>query len=224
MSGIVKLRIKSLFACNEADIVGAARDIASERVSADRIENIDLNFLPGNLTRQCRSLIESYHDVHGYACLPDILWKSRLGPFIEKHSELRQFLRKASTTRSAKKANDGFVRIATTILALEILASSFAGWGALYPEAADGARAILKRTARGTHLPLMEFYLYPPKYMSSAAIATLAPPPVERQKGEAEVYRASKRELSGERQAPNYVNPVQPSDGRLPHRISLPSV
>ena len=173
--------------------MGVERDIANETVSADRIENVDLNFLPGNLTKQCRSLIESYHGVHGYACLPDILWKSRLGPFIEKHSELRQFLRKASTTRSAKKANDGFVRIATTILALEILASSFAGWGAIYPEAADGARAILKRTARGggAHMPLMEFYLYPPKYISSAAIATLAPPPLGRQIGEVWLYRAS---------------------------------
>ena len=25
----------------------------------------DLSFLPGTLTGQCRSLIESYHDVHG---------------------------------------------------------------------------------------------------------------------------------------------------------------
>jgi len=70
---------------------------------------------------------------------------------------------------------------------------SFAGWGALYPEAADGARAILKRTARGggAHMPLMEFYLYPPKYISSAAIATLAPPPLGRQIGEVWLYRAS---------------------------------
>src|SRR6201987_498697 len=204
--------------------MGAARDIAGEFASADRIETIDLSFLPGNLTKQCRSLIESYHDVHGYACLPDILWKSRLGPFIEEHSELRQFLRKASTTRSAKKANDGFVGIATTILALEILASSFAGWGALYPEAADGARAILKRTARGAHLPLMEFYLYPPKYVSSAAIATLAPPPLGRPIGEADLYRASSPELSGGNQALNYVNTVQSADGRRPHPIGDPSV
>ena len=202
--------------------MGVATEIANESVNADRVENIDLNFLPGNLTKQCRSLIESYHEVHGYACLPDILWKSRLGPFIEKHRELRQFLRKASTTRSAKKANDGFVRIATTILALEILASSFAGWGALYPDAADGARTILKSTARGAHMPLMEFYLYPPKYISSAAIATLAPP-AGRQIGEAEIYRASKPELSGERQALNYVNTVQSTDGRLQQPIVLPS-
>jgi hypothetical protein len=183
------------------------------KVASESIESIDLGFLPGNLTRQCRSLIESYHEVHGYACLPDILWKSRLGPFIEKHAELRQFLRKASTTRSAKKANDGFVQIAMTILALEILASSFAGWGALYPEAADAARSILKSYAPGPHMPLMEFYLYPPKYISSAAIATLAPPP-GRQIGEAEFYRASKPELSGEKQALNYVNAVQAADGR----------
>jgi hypothetical protein len=202
--------------------MGVATEIANESVNSDRIENIDLNFLPGNLTKQCRSLIESYHEVHGYACLPDILWKSRLGPFIQTHSELRQFLRKASTTRSAKKANDGFVRIATTILALEILASSFAGWGALYPDAADGARAILKSTARGTHMPLMEFYLYPPKYISSAAIATLAPP-AGRQIGEAELYHTSKPELSGERRALNYVNTVQSADGRLPQPVVAPS-
>jgi hypothetical protein len=151
---------------------------AIDRVSNDagQIESIDLCFLPGNLTRQCRSLIESYHEVHGFACLPDVLWKSRLGPFIEKHKDLRQFLRRASTTRSAKKANEGFVLIATTILSLEVLASSFAGWGAIYPDAADAARLILKRNAGGPHTPLMEFYLYPPKHISSAAIAALAPP------------------------------------------------
>jgi hypothetical protein len=109
-------------------------------------------------------------------CLPDILWKARLGPFIQQHREFPQ-LRKASTTRSAKKSNEGFVRIATTILSLEMLASSFAGWSAIYPEAGSMAQAILKRNARGSHMPLMEFYLYPPKYISSAAIATVVPPP-----------------------------------------------
>ena len=137
----------------------AATAVAIESSNSHRIENFDLGFLPSHLSRQCRSLIESYHEVHGYACLPDILWKSRLGPFIEKHRELRQCLRKASTTRSAKKAHDGFVRIATTILSLEILASSFAGWGAIYPEAGETACAILKRNGRGAHMPLMEFYL-----------------------------------------------------------------
>src|SRR3974390_3875637 len=113
------------------------KGFAVESGTPDRLDNFDFKFLPSTLVAQCRSLIESYHEVHGFACLPDILWKSRLGPFIERHRELRQSLRKASTTRSAKKSHEGFVRIATKILSLEILASSFAGWGAIYPEAAE---------------------------------------------------------------------------------------
>src|ERR1700734_1106983 len=156
--------------------ISSDTDVAIGGALAEKADNPDFSFLPKSLSVQCRSLIESYHELHGYACLPDILWKSRLGPFIETHLELRQLLRKASTTRSAKKSHEGFVRIATTILSLEILASSFAGWSAIYPEAGSKAHAILKRNTRGPHMPLMEFYLYPPKYISSAAIAALAPP------------------------------------------------
>ena len=143
---------------------------------ADKTENLDLSFLPKSLMAQCRCLIESYHDLHGYGCLPDILWKAGLGPFIETHREFRQLLRKASTTRSAKKSNEGFTQIATTLLSLEILSSNFAGWSTIYPQAASTAKSILKQHTRLSHTPLMESYLYPPKYISSAAIATLAPP------------------------------------------------
>ncbi len=188
-------------------VAGAARD-AGHGVRAGKTETFDLRFLPKSLTVQCQSLIESYHELHGYACLPDILWKARLGPFIETHREFRQLLRKASTTRSAKKSNEGFVRIATKILSLEILASSFAGWSAIYPEAGLLAHGILRRNARSPHMPLMEFYLYPPKYISSAAIAALAPPQ-SRQPGEAELYRASNPDLADEKLALNYVNAIQ---------------
>lgn len=190
----------------------AATNDAGHAALAGKTETLDLSFLPNSLTTQCRSLIESYHALHGYACLPDILWKARLGPFIETNAEFRQLLKKASTTRSAKKSNQGFAQIATALLSLEILASSFAGWSAIYPEAASLAQAILKRHAHGTHMPLMEFYLYPPKYISAAAVATLAPP-ASRQPGEAELYRASTPELSGEKQAPNYINATQPPPG-----------
>jgi hypothetical protein len=184
---------------------------------ADKTEDLDFSFLPKSLTAQCQSLIGSYHELHGYACLPDILWKARLGHFIEAHQEFRQLLRKASTTRSAKKSNEGFVLIATTILSLEILASSFAGWSAIYPEAGSTARAILQRKALSPHMPLMEFYLYPPKYISSAAIATLAPPPI-RQSGEAELYLTSKPALSGENPALNCASAIhQALGGALPH-------
>src|ERR1700739_4074654 len=161
-----------------ADLAGEPKRSRAEsgHASAESSETFDLGFLPANLTAQCRSLIESYHEVHGFACLPDVLWKFRLGPFIERQPELRQFLKKASTARSAKKSNEGFVQIATVILSLEILASSFAGWSDIYPEGGGAGRAVLKQNGRGPHMPLMEFYLYPPKYISSAAIAALAPP------------------------------------------------
>jgi hypothetical protein len=149
---------------------------ASGDMLSDSDGSPDFGFLPQNLRNQCRSLIESYHGLHGYGCLPDLLWKAGLGPFIETHREFRQLLRKASTTRSAKKANDGFTQIATTLLSLEILASNFAGWSTIYPRAAFTTKSILKRHARPTSTPLMESYLYPPKYLSSAAIATLALP------------------------------------------------
>ena len=201
------------------EVLAEIANEAGHTALADETENLDFSFLPKSLTMQCRSLIESYHELHGYTCLPDILWKARLGPFIQRHREFRQLLRKASTTRSAKKSNEGFVRIATTLLSLEILASSFAGWSAIYPEAGSMAHAILKRNARSPHMPLMEFYLYPPKYISAAAIATLAPPS-GRQPSEMELYRTSKPELSGERQALNYINAIQQTpDGRPPHTV-----
>src|SRR5580704_11409654 len=115
-----------------AELAGGTTDVAarialdgSSAANGNSSEEFELGFLPANLTRQCRSLIESYHEVHGFACLPDVLWKFRLGPFIQRQRELRQCLKKASTSRSAKKANEGFVQITTAILSLEILASSF---------------------------------------------------------------------------------------------------
>src|SRR5258708_19900486 len=127
--------------------VAAVANDAGHAAIEEKSENFDISFVAKSLTAQCQGLIESYHELHGYACLPNIFWKARLGPFIEAHREFRQLLRKASTTRSAKKSNEGFVRIATTILSLQILASSFAGWSASYPEPGAKAQAILHRTA-----------------------------------------------------------------------------
>lgn len=197
----------------------ATTEIAGDPSSAARIADFDLSFLPAALTGQCRSLIESYHEVHGYTCLPDVLWKSRLGPLIESHPEFRQLLRKASTTRSAKKSNQGFVRIATAILSLEILVSSFAGWSAIYPEAAARAQMILKRGTYSQHMPLMEFYLYPPKYISLAAIATLSPPPLARP-GDASAYRESKSELSGKALGLDNIGPARDAIDERLHRFA----
>jgi hypothetical protein len=202
-------------------VLAEASNQTANVARAGKTENFDLSFLPRSLTTQCQSLIESYHELHGYACLPDILWKARLAQFIEAHLEFRVLLRKASTTRSAKKSNESFARIATTILSLEILASSFSGWSTIYPDAGSIARAILLRNARSPHMPLMEFYLYPPKYISSAAIAALALP-AGRSTGEAELYRESLPQLSGERLSLSYVNAIRlASDASLPHEVAL---
>ncbi len=182
---------------------------AGDPLLADLIGSPDFSFLPQSLAGQCRRLIEGYHELHGYTCLPDILWKAGLGPFIQTHREFRQILRKASTTRSAKKSNEGFVRIATTLLSLEILASSFAGWRAIYPQAASRALAILKHNARGPHMPLMEFYLYPPKHISSVVIATLAPPATTRELSETDVYRSSTAEPASDLTEASYVRAMK---------------
>lgn len=183
----------------------AAGGHAKDTSRAGKSQTFDLSFLPQTLSSQCQGLIESYHELHGYACLPDMLWKAQLGGFIEMHPRFRQILRKASTTRSAKKSNQGFVQIATAILSLEILASDFARWSAIFPDAKLMAQAILQGIARGSRTPLMEYYLYPPKYISSAALAALSLPAV-RQPGGTEVHSASVPELSGERLALNYAN------------------
>jgi hypothetical protein len=80
--------------------LAALANDAGKAALADKTENCDLSFLPKALTAQCQSLIESYHEPHGYGCLPNMLWKARPGPFIQAHRELRQLLKKASTTRA----------------------------------------------------------------------------------------------------------------------------
>jgi hypothetical protein len=171
-----------------------------------KAEMINLGTLPEALAAQCQGLIESYHEIHGYACLPNMLWKAQLGDFIMKHPRLRQILKKASTTRSAKISNKGFVEIATTILSLEILASDFASWSSMFPEAKSMANALLRM--RGPHMSLMEYYLYPPKHISPAVLAALTPPPNRKLTGQ-ERHPALAPELSGQKRTHNYAQEVR---------------
>ena len=181
---------------------GAAVNVASESEAA----MLDLGSLPQTLYMQCRGLIESYHDIHGYACLPNMLWRAQLEGFIKKQPCLRQILRKASTTRSAKAANKGFVEIATAILSLEILASDFASWSAMFPEAKSIANALLR--TRSSRMFLMEYYLYPPKHISPAILAALAPPLVP-PSADPGWQRETGPELSSQRVALNYANAMR---------------
>jgi hypothetical protein len=182
--------------------------------SRARTETFDLGALPPSLAAQCRGLIESYHEIHGYGCLPNMLWRAELEGFIKKHPCLRQILRKASTTRSAKTANKGFVEIATAILSLEILASDFASWSTMFPEAKSMANALLRM--RSARMFLMEHYLYPPKHINPAVLAALAPPqdlqPVLQpalQPAAPRWHAASGPELASQKRALNYANAIR---------------
>jgi hypothetical protein len=137
-------------------------------------ELLDLGFLPENLVVRCRELIVKYHVLHGYRCLPNILWQAGLGPVIQQNEAFSKLLDKASKTRSSKKANENFVAIATALLALEILANRLAGWGSLFPSAAEKARNFLSQNAAGTYTPLTNYYVYPPKFIGFNAIAALS--------------------------------------------------
>jgi hypothetical protein len=123
------------------DVEAERADDNSDAPNAGDAEKVDFGFLPKSLISQCQVLIESFHDLHGYPCLPDILWKAGLGPFIETHWQFRQLLRKASTSRSAKKSNEGFVRIATTILSL---------WRAVLPAGTASIRGKLPDRGRSS--------------------------------------------------------------------------
>jgi hypothetical protein len=178
--------------------------------SRARTETFDLSALPPSLAAQCRGLIESYHDIHGYGCLPNMLWRAELEGFIKKHPCLRQILRKASTTRSAKIANKGFVEIATAILSLEILASDFASWSTMFPEAKSMANTLLRM--RSARMFLMEHYLYPPKHINPAVLAALAPPQDLQpalQPTEPRWHAASSPELASQKRALNYANAMR---------------
>lgn len=143
----------------------------SARSGADASD--DYSFLPKTLVDKCRPFVIRYHELKGYSCLPDILWHPSSRSFIESNPTLDRLFRKSTCSRSAKRANEGFVTIATVILAIEILASGFAGWAARYPAARKRAQELLTESSRAW---LIERYLYPQIDRSRAVLGAFAPP------------------------------------------------
>jgi hypothetical protein len=140
-------------------------------------KDYEFGFIPGELRSQCHRLIVSFHEMHGYPCLPDMLWKAGLASLIEKHKALTEALQKASTARSARRANEYFVIIAAEILALEILARDYANWSGALPVAKAKAVELLGGNTPVLRTWLIEHYLYPPRYDSPASRIALTPPP-----------------------------------------------
>jgi hypothetical protein len=137
----------------------------------------DFQFLPRELVGKCYTLAASYHAIEGYGILPDILWNSEARAVIEHHGALSQIFRNASKTRQAKRANEGFLLIATVIVSVEVLARDFAGWGKRFPQARSKAEAFLIDFPQRERSWFMDHYLYPS--LTTNRHDTLKPSPAE---------------------------------------------
>jgi hypothetical protein len=121
----------------------------------------DFRFLPKELTAKCHKLIESYHVIHGFGCLPDMLWHSDARDIIECSRELSRIFKTASKSRCAKRANESLMLIATVVLSLEILIRDFSGWGKRFSSAKRTAEGLLAGFELRPRTWFLDQYLYP---------------------------------------------------------------
>jgi hypothetical protein len=124
-------------------------------------KDIDFSFVPKVLIEYCKPFIVTYHELNGFSSLPDILWHPETRKFIEADLALTQLFKKSSLSRSAKRANEGFMLIAALILSAEILAVGLAGWARRYPAAHKKAKALFTKYAPSSRARLTERYVYP---------------------------------------------------------------
>lgn len=133
--------------------------VSGQNVAAE--SKSDFSFLPTDLTGKCRTLIESYHAMHGFAALPDMLWTSEARDIVEGDRDLQLDFKRACRSRGARRANVSFVAIAVIVVSLEVLARDFAGWGKRFPTAKSKAETLLGARSTGQRVELMDLYLYP---------------------------------------------------------------
>jgi hypothetical protein len=152
-----------------------AEDSASHQAGGYFGATSAFKFIPKELAIKCRKLIESYHAMHGYARLPDMLWNSDARDIIECHRDLMQVFKNASKSRGAKRANESFLLIATAIVSLEVLARDFSGWGKRFPTAKREADAKLVDFPARQRVWFMDKYLYPSLNTHRELVGTLAP-------------------------------------------------
>ena len=152
-----------------------ANDPAEPRLDGEFIADPNFRFVPNELAHKCRKLVESYHEIHGYACLPDMLWHSNARDVIECHRDLMLVFKNASKSRSAKRANDSFLLIAAAIVSLEVLARDFSGWGRRFPGARRKAEAMFADFSTRPRVWFLDKYLYPSLNIHREAASTLAP-------------------------------------------------
>jgi hypothetical protein len=123
--------------------------------------NSNLRFVPRELALKCHTLVESYHAMYGYSCLPDMLWQSDARYLVECHPDLAKIFKNASNSRCARRAYKSLLTIATIVVALEALARDFAGWGKRFPAASLEAEEQLGNCALKQRAWFMDMYLFP---------------------------------------------------------------
>ncbi len=139
----------------------AAVERREMRVGGGALRATDFSFLPQDLVEKCRPFIIRYHEMNGYSSLPDILWNPEIRNLINSDAHLNRLFKASTSSRSAKRSNEGLIGIATLILALEILATGTAGWGDRYPAARKTAQTIRDEFVPYRRPGLIECYLYP---------------------------------------------------------------
>jgi hypothetical protein len=122
--------------------------------------DLSLQFVPDELLTKCRRLIKRYHTTYGYSRLPDILWQSDVRAFIQAYKPLARSFNKGTKLRSAKRTNDVLVSVATSILALEVLARNFIGWGNKFPEAKQEAEQLFTAHIARSRACLLDTYVF----------------------------------------------------------------
>ena len=148
---------------------------AGRRAGGSPSAGATFRFLPKELATKCRRLIESYHAMHGFGSLPDMLWHSDARDVIECHRDLMRVFKTASKSRCAKRANDALLTVATIVASMEMLARDFAGWGRRFPQAKREAERLLVEYPLRPRIWLMDLYLYPPLGIHRELVSTLAP-------------------------------------------------
>jgi hypothetical protein len=133
-------------------------------------------FVPRELAGKCRELVHSYHSMHGYRHLADMLWHSDARDIIECNRDLAHIFKDASKSRYAKRANDSLVLIATIVLSIEVLARDFAGWGKRFPVSKREAEALLVDFPQRERGWFMDKYLYPSLTLHREFANVLSPP------------------------------------------------
>ena len=167
-------------------LIGNAGLHSLQDLDGGSASDTNFRFVPNELAEKCRRLVESYHAMHGYSCLPDVLWRSDTRDFIACHRDLSYAFRTASKTRCARRANDGFVLIATVILSLEVLSRDCAGWGKRFPLAKRKADNLIVEFLPRPRVWLLDSYLYSQRHVTS-----LAPPEELRHAASAKEERAA---------------------------------